>query len=263
MDGYLNRLVLGGYRPATIRARRFILTAFADWIDVPLRDATRRDVESYLSRDLKPESRRAYRSALRSYYQWATEEGLIAEDPTVRVPPIRVPRAAPRPISDADLALALSRADARMRAWLLLMSLAGLRCLEVAALRPEDLVESGDGFLLHLRETKGGGTAVLPAHPAIVAALAVLPVRDGRWWSCTRGTVSTDTAAYLRSLGVDATAHQLRHFAGTAWFRTSGHDLLTTARLLRHANVATSQRYAQLDPVRPAQVVRAVDVPGA
>ncbi len=181
----------------------------------------------------------------------------------MKVPPIRVPRATPRPISDSDLALALSRADARMTSWLLLMALAGLRCLEVAALCPVDLVEVGDGWLLHLRETKGGGTATMPAHPAVVAALAVLPVRNGRWWTCTRGTVSTQTAVFLRSLGVDCTAHQLRHFAGTAWYRTSGHDLLTTARLLRHANVATSQRYAQLDPVRPMEVVRSVTVPGA
>jgi integrase len=57
---------------------------------------------------------------------------------------------------------------------------------------------------------------------------------------------------------IPATAHRLRHFAGTAWYRVSGHDLLTTAALLRHANVATSQIYVQTDTTRPAEVVDAV-----
>lgn len=47
----------------------------------------------------------------------------------------------------------------------------------------------------------------------------------------------------------------------TSWYKASGHDLLTTARLLRHANVANTQIYALLDPTRPAQVVAGVHLP--
>ncbi len=70
--------------------------------------------------------------------------------------------------------------------------------------------------------------------------------------------MSLIVGTHLKSCGVNASAHQLRHFAGTSWYRASGHDLLTTATLLRHANVQTTQRYAQLDPTRPTEVVNAV-----
>jgi integrase/recombinase XerC len=198
---------------------------------------------------------------LRGFYAWALEQELLTEDPTAKIRRIQVKSGTPRPISVDDLALAIDQAPPRMRAWILLMSFAGLRCMEVAALRPCDLIQVDGQTLLYLRETKGGGTATLPAHPAIVEALALLPVRDNLWWSVLPNTVSTDVSAYLHGLGIDASAHRLRHTAGTAWIRASGHDLLTTAALLRHASVSTTQIYAQLDPVRPAQVVNLVPVP--
>lgn len=261
---YLARLTLAGYRPRTIGARKGCLEQFARHLGtVPIGDATRQHVEAYLARPLAPESRRAYRSHLRSFYQWATEEGLITDDPTDRLPSIRVPRAVPRPIGDAELTLALDRADARMRCWLLLMSLGGLRCCEVAVLSPADLVPVDGGWLLFLRETKGGGQSTVPAHPVVVEALRRMPQRGGLWWDCSAANVSREVSLFMASCGIQATAHRLRHYAGTTWYKTSGHDLLTTARLLRHASVQTSQVYAQLDPVRPTEVVRMVEAPGA
>ena len=116
------------------------------------------------------------------------------------------------------------------------------------------------GTLLFLRECKGGGQATMPAHPAVAEALAALPIRGGEWWECSPQHVSREVSTFLASCGIRATAHQLRHYAGSAWYRASGHDLLATAQLLRHANVATSQTYAQLDPTRPAQVVALVRI---
>lgn len=259
---YLNHLVLVGYRPDTIRARRNCLRAFeASLAPRPLGEATRLDVESYLARPLAPESRRAYRSHLRSFYAWAVEQEYLHTDPTTKIPSIRVPRAQPRPLNDADVALALNASHPRMRAWLLLMALGGLRCCEVARLRPCDLMSSEVGTLLWLREMKGGGQGTVPAHPVILEALAVLPVQGGLWWDCSPDYVSTSVNRHLRALGIAATAHGLRHTAATSWFRVSGHDALVTAQLLRHANIATVPRYAALDPVRPAQVVHLVKPP--
>jgi integrase len=260
LESYRARLVLSGVRPSTLKVKMYSLTAFAQSIAPrDLANATRADAETFLtSRPLKPETRRAYRSHLRGFYRWAFEEGLIGEDPTARIPAIRVPKGVPRPISQVDLDRALALGDATMRAWLLLMALGGLRCIEVAALRPVDLQHTPDGVLLFLRECKGGGTATVPAHPAILEALASVPIRNGLWWECNRITLSSRINRYLQSIGVDATAHKLRHYAGTAWYRSSGHDLLTTQALLRHASVSSTQIYAQTDPTRPAEVVNLV-----
>lgn len=259
---YINQLILAGYRPRTVTDRRRCILAFASEVAPhQVSNATRTDIEAFLARPLAPESRRAYRSHLRAFFSWACEEGLIGDDPTAKVPPIRVPRGQPRPISTDHLATALDLATGRMRAWLLLMSLSGLRCIEVSGLRPRDLTVTEAGTLLFLRECKGGGSATVPAHDAVLEALKQLPIRNGLWWECSPKTISRYVREYLTDLGIPATAHQLRHFAGTAWYRASGHDLLTTSRLLRHANVDTSTVYAQLDPTRPAEVVSLVTVP--
>lgn len=252
-------LRLASYRPSSVRARTSVLTAFARTLEphqVTLATAQRLHVEAFLGRDLAPESRRAYRGHMRGFYRWAVEEGHAQHDPTTKLPAVRVPRGVPRPISDHDLRKAIAGADPRMRAWLLLMCLGGLRCLEVAALRPEDLSETEHGPLLYLRECKGGGTGVVPAHPSITAALLRLPIRNGRWWDVTARYVSGQVGMHLRDVGVHATAHQLRHSAGTSWYEASGHDLLTTAALLRHASVQTTQVYAQMGGERPAEVIR-------
>jgi integrase len=264
ITAHVNRLRLASYRPSSIRARETCLRSFertlADHRST-LTTAGRLEVEAFLGRDLKPESRRAYRGHLRGFYAWALEEGYVHSDPTDKLPTIRVPQAVPRPIRDDDLRKAVALAHPRMRAWLLLMALAGLRCIEVANLRPEDVSATDTGALLFLREVKGGGTATVPAHEAVLAALVQLPSRDGLWWDCSPRHVSTSVSAYLRSVEVDATAHRLRHWAGTNWYRASEHDLLATAQLLRHKSVKSSQVYAQLDPTRPAAVVGLVRLP--
>jgi len=145
-----------------------------------------------------------------------------------------------------------------MRCWLLLMALGGLRCVEVAGLTPADLQHTDDGVLLFLRAQKGGGVGVVPAHPSILEALVRLPIRGGTWWDCSPETISTAVSEHLRGCGIAATAHQLRHHAGTSWYKASEHDLLATAALLRHASVTSTQIYAETDPTRPREVVNLV-----
>lgn len=255
---HLAHLSLAGYSPRTIEARKDVLTRFRREVGGDLLTTTRQDVLIWLSRDLAPESRRAYRSHLRGYFAWCVQEGLIQEAPTDRIPSVRVPRHLPRPLSDEQLRTVLRLADTRMRAWITLMAYAGLRCLEVAALRPEDVVP-GPPTILRLRVTKGGHEAVVPAHPAVLAALAELPLRNGAWWDVTADTISRAVSIHMRGCGVDASAHRIRHYAGTAWYRASGHDLLVTAQLLRHASVATTQGYAAITPERAAQVVASLE----
>lgn len=267
ITAYVNRLRLSSFRPNTIDLRRRVLGNYQRFISpTPLPQADRGNVEAFLARDVSAGTRRVYRSSLRHFYGWALDEGHVVADPTLRVPPIRVSMGTPRPISEDDLRHALSLADARMRSWLLLMSLAGLRCMEVAGLEPDDLVRTLDGWVLMLRVTKGGGSGSVPAHPRVVEVLLALPVYTDRgqrsWWSVSPVAVSRQVGRHLANCGVNATAHALRHTAATSWLRASGEDLLTVRRLMRHKSVATTQVYAELVAERPAEVVRAVDAAG-
>lgn len=257
IDTHLHWLTFKGRSPRTVDARGAVLRRMEE-AQGPILGLNEGDLLEWLSRPgLQAESRRAYRSHVRGFYEWALERELIPEDPAAKIPTVKVPRRLPDPISPSDLKLALANADARMYAWLILGALAGLRCMEIAGLCPGDIYAPEDGGmpLLMLRHTKGGGSGIVPAHPLILAALAALPVYSGKWWDVSPKYVSQEIGNYLHSLGIRASAHKLRHHAGTAWLRASGHDILTTAALLRHASVATTMSYAQLDPTRPSEVV--------
>lgn len=259
IKAYADWMTLAGRRPRTIEERVKYLTCFEHTLgDRHIGEATRLDCQAHLARQLSLESRRTYLGHLRGLFRWAVEEQYVQTDPTLRIPSVRVPKGVPRPIDTADLTKAVLHADTRMRAWLLLMALGGLRAMEVAGMRPQDLVQHDTGVLLFLREAKGGGTGSVPAHPEVLAALADVPIRNGLWWDCTAHYVSVKVSAYMKSLEIDATGHQLRHYSGTSWLRASGEDLLTTSRLMRHASVATTQTYTQLVAKRPAEVVNLV-----
>jgi integrase len=265
---------MAGFRPSSIMMRTKVLEFLAKHLEPrSLLEATKVDLQEFLTqpatpygpayqlRPTAPATRRAYRSHVRALFSWALDEGYIDTDPARKLPAVKVPSGAPRPITSADLRTALDAANPKMRAWLLLGAFAGLRCLEIAALRPGDIVATDAGPVLRLRVTKGGHEGVdVPAHPEILAALACLPVRNGCWWDCQTKNVSAKIGQFLRSVGVEATAHQLRHFAGTAWYRASGQDIIATARLLRHASIKSTQIYAGIDPSRTADVVNSVQL---
>jgi integrase len=86
-------------------------------------------------------------------------------------------------------------------------------------------------------------------------------VHEGRWWSVNANGISGQVSRYLRSLGIAASSHALRHSFATAALEVSGYDLLTTSRLMRHASVNNTQIYAAIDPRRPAEVVNLLPVP--
>lgn len=257
---HLAHLRFAGYSERTIAARGSVLRAVRHL--GPLPQLTEEQLLDWLSRPgLAPESRRAYRSHLRGFYAWATDRGLVGTDPTRTIPAVKVPRALPRPMAREDFMLAVDLADLRMRAWLLLGALAGLRAMEIAALLPGDLTVTDDGLaVLVLRVAKGGSVGIIPVHDALLRALSALPVQDARWWNVTPNHVTATVSTYLHGLGIDATLHRTRHLAATMWYRASDADLLAVQALMRHASVQSTVRYAQLAPTRPAEVVAAVSL---
>ncbi len=83
----------------------------------------------------------------------------------------KLPRHLPRPIGTDDLNRALLAADPRMRAWLTLAAYAGLRCVEIAGLRAEDVHLDREPPVLHLVKTKGAKERIVPLGPLVSAAL--------------------------------------------------------------------------------------------
>lgn len=241
-----------GLRPRTIIERdRFLRRVGALG---PLLTLSTAELEDWLdAQQISLRSRKAYLSNLSAFYGWAVLAGYRDDDPTSRIVAPKVPRLLPRPMNDDDLDMALSLATPRMRAWLTLACYAGFRCMEIAGLRREDVLDRHDPPLVLVADGKGGKEGVLPMHPAILDALHEhgMPA-SGPVFVSSRGrpfhpaTVSGYVAGYLHDLGVPATCHMARHWYGTRLYGST-HDLRLTQEMMRHSDPASTAGYVAFD----------------
>ncbi|HVM15488.1 MAG TPA: tyrosine-type recombinase/integrase [Egibacteraceae bacterium] len=271
-------LVLGEYRdhqersgftPKTITGTSRLLRYFAVALEPKdVLDAKKRDIEAWLDgRRLSPKSRYTYISTIASFYDWAVDEELLAQSPTRRIRRPRTGRALPRPADDGDLARALRGATPRMRAWLMLGAYQGLRCHEIALLQVDDLLLTRRPPLLVVSHGKGGRERVLPLNPQVEAALRAYGLPRSGYIFTSDGTrplvaesVSNTICRYLRLMGGGATAHQLRHWFGSAVYQRT-RDLRLTQELMGHAFPSTTAIYAAWDTEAAGDVVRSLGAP--
>lgn len=255
-----------GHSDRTISTRAYTVDRLARSVD-PL-TATREDLTRWLSEltdgrtgvEAKRSSKATYRAQLRAFYVWLVDTGRREDDPSAKLPRVRVARGEPRPFTpaqvDAILAACTQPRSRMVRAYVILACYAGLRVHEIAKVRGEDV--QGD----ELRVLgKGGHEAWLPMHPAVQSLAAAMPAAG--WWFPTdaanghmlRCSVSSAIKRAMRRAGVPGTPHAARHFYGTQVLQSSGGNLRVAQRALRHANVATTAIYTQ---VADADLRRAV-----
>lgn len=231
------------YSPATIRARARVLATLDDplsvdrqtiqdwWETRQTTGAGKRRVASSLSSE---------KSHLRAFYRWAILQGLIDINPTEWLPrPRQVTRKA-RPIQEGDLFRAISDAPEPMRQMLALGAMAGLRSAEIAAVTWED-VDRGNG-VLWVRQGKGGKDRSVPLSAGLLTELGDPGTGLIIGKRMTPKAVSMAIGRYLRSRGVDYTAHKLRARYCTRFLAATG-DLAAAAEVMGHADVATTSRY--------------------
>lgn len=253
LDDWRSWLTAAGRPRTTIGLRCYQLRRFADDHPDPWSVGTDQIIGWLASFDWSPESRRSYRSALRSFYGWAHATGRVEVDPTRLLPPISPSAPRPRPTPPPLIQDALGLADDRVRLMILLAARQGLRRGEIARIHSEDLMADLTGWSL-LVHGKGNKQRLIPLHADVAALLRLLPPgwafpgRDG-------GHLSPRWVGTLvrRLLPGPWTTHTLRHsFASRAY--AGSRDLLAVSALLGHARAETTQRYVQLpdDAMRAA-----------
>jgi integrase len=194
-----------------------------------------------------PETRRSYRSSLRSFYQWARATGRLEADPTAELLPIRVPRGEARPAPDAVYRAAVASADDRVALMLELGRQAGLRRGEIARVHSGDVEADLVGWTLRVTG-KGGVVRRVPMLDDLARRLRALPTGYA-FPGQIDGHLSPAYVGKLMSRALDPgwTAHGLRHSFASAAHEASGHDLPLTQSLLGHASIETTRRYVLVD----------------
>lgn len=230
-----------GVPPNTIAARARTLRSVGD-----AGTASREQIEAWwvARRHLSKSSRVNDLGNLRSFYRWAAVWEHRDDDPTRRLTAPKVTNRLPRPVSRADLLKLLATLPDDLRRAVALGAYAGLRVSEVAALHWHDVdVETRRA---RIEDSKGGKSRLVALGPLLIDSL--LPDTGH---NVVTGTDTAYTAAQLqrrvnraiRSAGVDATFHGLRHRYGTVAYQATG-DILGVGRQMGHSSPVTTAIYA-------------------
>lgn len=208
----------------------------------------------------------AYKSALSAWFGWLARMEYRADNPMVKIGSVRVPSREAHPVADEHLArLLATRMRRKTRVMILLCALAGLRVHEVAKVRGEEVDPIGGTITVR---GKGGIVRQLPLSPILIEATRDMPARG--WWFPSRApeghvqakSVSAMIGAVMRRARIPGTAHSLRHTYATDLLK-NGANLRTVQSLLRHASVATTQIYTQVDQEAMREAVESLKLPHA
>ena len=202
--------------------------------------------------DLSQSSRASYHATIRAFYKWATLTGSITDNPAVATPSPKRPKGLPRPVQTAHISVIMQHTKRkRTRAMITLAAYAGLRAHEIAKFRGDDLDAIGGIITV---TGKGNKTAMIPAHPAVLELAKDFPQRDYWFPSYAHQTthphidskaVTRAVGNTMRRAGVNATAHQLRHWYASTLL-DEGVDVRVVKELMRHESIATTEIYTQV-----------------
>lgn len=255
-------------RPATTVGQRiYHLTRLADDVGgLPSTLLFEQLAEWMATRGWKPNTLRSYRGSFRAFYSFALAVGIVTRSPAHLLPPVNVPRGAPRPTPETIYRQALLDADERSALMVQLAAHCGLRRAEIAGLRRADVVQDLDGGWSVRVRGKGGHVRLVPLPGDLPRALVEWGTPDERstgWVFPGRcgghGPVSGKplTPAHVGKLVSGLlpegwTCHTLRHRCATVAY-ASTRDLRAVQELLGHAKPETTALYTRV----PFNTVRA------
>ncbi len=263
-----------GLSDHTLNAYRRDLSQFAQWLagtnSPDLTSVTVTNLQAYLGDRLQqggsPRTAARFLSSVRSFYRWLVREGVIVDDPTVRLESPRQGRPLPKSLSESDVERLLLAPDLesdiefRDRTMLELLYACGLRVSELTALGVSQ-ISLNQGVVRVMG--KGSKERLIPMGEEALSWLQryVLGPRvtliKGRnsdvLFPSNRGTVMTRQTFWYRikiyaeraGIQIHLSPHTLRHAFATHLLN-HGADLRVVQMLLGHSDLSTTQIYTHV-----------------
>lgn len=258
IEGWTDTLKAAGLSAQTIKSRRYKMVHLAALLmpSGPEDVTTEQIVQTFARQQWKPETRKAYRNTISSFFRWLHKSGRRADDPSLDVPRVKKPHAHPRPCPDRYIAAAMEMATPSEKLMVRLGAECGLRRGEIARVHSDDVVADSAGHSLIVRG-KGDKQRIVPL-PDDLAGI-IMDARGylfpGRFGGHVEESYIGDHISRLLPDGY--AAHTLRHrFATTAYAAT--HDLFVVAELLGHESVETTEHYVAMPDGRLREATAAV-----
>ena len=258
INGWTDTLRAAGLSAQTIKSRRYKMVHLATLLmpSGPEDVTTEQIVQAFARQQWKPETRKAYRNTISSFFRWLHKSGRRSDDPSLDVPRVKKPHAHPRPCPDRYIAAAMKMATTSERLMIRLGAECGLRRGEIARVHSDDVVADSAGRSLIVRG-KGDKQRIVPL-PDDLAGI-IMDARGylfpGRFGGHVEESYIGDHISRLLPDGY--AAHTLRHrFATPAYAAT--HDLFVVAELLGHESVETTEHYVAMPDGRLREAMAAV-----
>lgn len=258
IEGWTDTLKAAGLSAQTIKSRRYKMVHLAALLmpSGPEDVTTEQIVQAFARQQWKPETRKAYRNTISSFFRWLHKSCRRSDDPSLDVPRVKKPHAHPRPCPDRYIAAAMEMATTSERLMIRLGAECGLRRGEIARVHSDDVVADNAGRSLIVRG-KGDKQRIVPL-PDDLAGI-IMDARGylfpGRFGGHVEESYIGDHISRLLPAGY--AAHTLRHrFATTAYAAT--HDLFVVAELLGHESVETTEHYVAMPDGRLREATAAV-----
>lgn len=258
INGWTDTLRAAGLSAQTIKSRRYKMVHLATLLmpSGPEDVTTEQIAQAFARQQWKPETRKAYRNTISSFFRWLHKSGRRSDDPSLDVPRVKKPHAHPRPCPDRYIAAAMKMATTSERLMIRLGAECGLRRGEIARVHSDDVVADSAGRSLIVRG-KGDKQRIVPL-PDDLAGI-IMDARGylfpGRFGGHVEESYIGDHISRLLPDGY--AAHTLRHrFATTAYAAT--HDLFVVAELLGHESVETTEHYVAMPDGRLREAMAAV-----
>ncbi len=207
-------------------------------------------------------------AAVRSFYRWLAQEGVVEQNPAALVSTPKLPKKLPRvptieemnAVLDGQMPEVASFPE-RDRIMFELLYGCGIRNSELIGINLDDIRLSSEAILIR---GKGKKERYVPFGDSVKAALAAyLPLRQqtlaerkkittallinqrgGRLTTRSVGRIIKKVAV-AKGLSPDVHPHTLRHAFGTHMLE-EGADLRSIQEMLGHERLSTTQRYTQL-----------------
>jgi len=215
-------------------------------------------------------------AAVRSFYRWLGQEGVVEQNPGALVSTPKLPKKLPRvpTIEEMNAVLdgqmpEIASFPERDRIMFELLYGCGIRNSELVGINLDDIRLSSEAILIR---GKGKKERYVPFGDSVKTALAgYLPVRQQRLAERRKNTTALlinqrggrlttrsvgriiKTIAVAKGLSPDVHPHTLRHAFGTHMLE-EGADLRSIQEMLGHERLSTTQRYTQLSVKHVLQV---------
>jgi integrase len=272
---YLQELIRYGQEPTEKRAPGYLLPLFGRRIDT-LRTGDLKDLEMDLARrGLSPKTRSHVLAALKTFYHWLVERDELATVP--RFPKVRVTREIRATLSVEDQRAVLDAIDERKRGVFLALAYHGIRPKEALRLDVADYDFTLGVIAIRARKAKTKEAALIQASDELRAwiasrvrpelrlkraALFLNPLArtaHRRWSIDTLENVwnAAERRAGVRHVGLYAGT---KHTSATEALRR-GASLEQIKAALRHADVRSTELYAQAAQLAPVSLLTAPVLP--